>query len=56
MAEERNSESYVVDPNLWATMTEPERKKYLHELVMSRRNFTLDGVRYVYDSNLGPVS
>ncbi len=56
MAEEQTSDELVVDRNMWETMTVPERKKYLHELTMSKKNFTLNGVRQVYDSNLGPVS
>jgi hypothetical protein len=51
-----NSDVLVVDPNIWAAMTVPERKKYLHELTMTKKTFILNGVKHVYDSNLGPVS
>lgn len=46
----------VVDPNMWATMTETERGKYLHELSMSGKDYMVDGVLYEQDLNLGPVT
>jgi len=46
----------VVDPNMWATMTGKERGKYLHGLLKAKKSFILNGVRHVYDSNLGPIS
>jgi hypothetical protein len=53
---EQNSGMYVVDPNTWETMTGPEREKYLDELLRTKKNFILNGVRYVEDLSLGPVS
>lgn len=53
---EQDSAVHVVDPNLWAKMTETERSKHLHELLRSGKNFTLNGVRYVHDPDQGPVS
>jgi ethanolamine ammonia-lyase small subunit len=46
----------VVDQNLLDTMTNTEQQKFLHELFMSKRTFTLHGMRCVYDSGLGPVT
>jgi hypothetical protein len=46
----------VVDQSMWAKMTETEQENYFHDLLRSGKNFTLNGVRYVHDSNPGPVS
>lgn len=54
--QEQNSDTFVVDPNTWAKMTETEQESYLDELLKTKKNFILNGVRYVEDSNQGPVS
>ncbi len=54
--EEQNEDVLVVDQNLWESMTEEEQEKYLHELVMSKRTFIIDGVTWEYDSDIGPIT
>ena len=53
---EQESDVPVVDQTLLDTMTETELEKFLHDLFMSTKTFTLHGVKSVYDSNLGPVT
>jgi hypothetical protein len=54
--EEQNSELPVVDRNKWETMTDKEQEKYLDDLLKRGKNFTLNGVRYIFDQNIGPIS
>jgi hypothetical protein len=54
--EENNADIIVVDQNMWETMTENEQAKYFSDLLRSGKNFTLNGMKYVYESNRGPVS
>jgi hypothetical protein len=56
MEKVQDSSILVVDQNLWDTMTETEQDKYFHELLRKPISFILNGIRYDYDSNLGPVS
>jgi hypothetical protein len=54
--EEQNSESFVVAPNTWATMTVEERRECLKRLLKTGKNLTLNGVPFVFESNPGPIS
>ena len=55
-AGEAPEEVLVIDPAMWASLTEEERGKYFHELSLTKRTFILNGVKHVYDSNQDPVS
>ena len=54
--EEQTPDVIVVDENVLATMTEQEQDKYFDELLMSNKTFIWKGVKYIYDSNIGPIS